>query len=196
MHRQKCHIERSRNTIKTNVTNVFDCDQTDIQLKKTMLVNFNTLPKDSKVWIYQCNRSFSDEELIQLKTQLDTFIEAWTAHGKDLESGYKIVYKRFIVIAINQKLNAATGCSIDASVNFIQQLEKQYNVDLMDKMNVSYKQGEFIAYKSLIDFKKMAQQKAISKNTIVFNNLVTNIAEFNENWEVPASESWHNRFIK
>ncbi|MBC3846443.1 ABC transporter ATPase [Winogradskyella echinorum] len=161
-----------------------------------MLVDFNTLPEESRVWIYQANRSFSDNEIIQLKEQLNTFIEAWTAHGKDLEAGYKIVYKRFIVIALNQNLNTATGCSIDASVHFIQELEKQYNVDLMDKMNVSYKQGEFIAYKPLIDFKKMAQQKAVSKNTIVFNNLVTNIAEFNNNWEVPASESWHSRFIK
>ena len=41
----------------------------------------------------------------------------------------------------------------------------------------------------------MAKQKAVSKNTIVFNNLVTNIVELNENWEVPASESWHNRFL-
>jgi len=161
-----------------------------------MLVDFNTLPEESRVWIYQANRSFSDDEIAQLKTQLDTFIEAWTAHGKDLQAGYKIVYRRFIVIALDQKLNVATGCSIDSSVNFIQQIEKQYNVDLMDKMNVSYKLGEFIAYKSLVDFKKMAKQKAVSKNTIVFNNLVTNIAEFNENWEVPASESWHNRFLK
>jgi hypothetical protein len=161
-----------------------------------MLVDFDTLPEESRVWIYQSNRSFSDDELIQLKEQLNTFIEAWTAHGKDLEAGYKIVYKRFIVLALNQNLNNATGCSIDSSVRFIQELEQQYNVDLMDKMNVSYKQGEFIAYKPLIDFKKMAQQKAVSKNTIVFNNLVNNIAEFNENWEVPASESWHSRFIK
>lgn len=161
-----------------------------------MLVDFNSLPEDSRVWIYQANRSFSDEEIEQIKTQLDTFINAWTAHGKDLEAGYKLLYKRFIVIAINQNMNAATGCSIDASVSFIQELEKQYNVDLMDKMNVSYKQGEFIAYKSLIDFKKMAQQKAVSKNTIVFNNLVNTIEDFNENWEVPASESWHNRFVK
>lgn len=161
-----------------------------------MLVDFDTLPEESRVWIYQANRSFSDEEIEQLKIQLNEFIESWTAHGKDLQSGYKIVYKRFIVIALNQNLNIATGCSIDASVHFIQQLEKQYNVDLMDKMNVSYKQGEFIAYKPLIDFKKMAQQKAVSKNTIVFNNLVNNIAEFKDNWEVPASESWHSRFVK
>jgi len=93
-------------------------------------------------------------------------------------------------------LNNATGCSIDASVHFIQDLEQKYNVDLMDKMNVSYKQGEFIAYKPLLDFKKMAKDRAISKGTIVFNNLVNNIAEFKDNWEVPASESWHSRFLK
>ena len=63
-------------------------------------------------------------------------------------------------------------------------------------MNVSYKQGGFIAYKPLLEFKKMAKEKAVSKNTIVFNNLVTTVAEFNENWEVPASESWHSRFVK
>ncbi|MFK7782345.1 ABC transporter ATPase [Psychroserpens sp.] len=161
-----------------------------------MLVDFNTLPEESRVWIYQANRSFSEQELSELKTKLDTFIENWTAHGSDLQSGYTIKYKRFIIIGLNQSLNQATGCSIDASVHFIQQIEKEYNVDLMDKMNVSYKQGEFIAYKPLLDFKKMAKDKAVSRNTIVFNNMVNNIAEFNENWEVPASESWHSRFLK
>ncbi|MCL8006062.1 ABC transporter ATPase [Gelidibacter japonicus] len=161
-----------------------------------MLVDFNTLPEESRVWIYQANRSFTDDEISEIKSKLDIFITNWTAHGADLQAGYLIKYKRFIVIAINQGLNAATGCSIDASVHFIQQLEKDYDMDLMDKMNVSYKQGDFIAYKNLLDFKKMAKEKAVSKNTIVFNNLVNNIAEFNENWEVPASESWHSRFIK
>lgn len=161
-----------------------------------MLVDFNTLPEESRVWIYQANRSFSDEEISEIEDRLNIFIENWTAHGSDLQSGFTIKYKRFIIIALNQNLNKATGCSIDASVHFIQQLEKDYNVDLMDKMNVSYKQGDFIAYKTLLDFKKMAKDNAVSKNTIVFNNMVTNIAEFNENWEVPASESWHSRFLK
>jgi hypothetical protein len=161
-----------------------------------MLVDFETLPEESRVWIYQANRSFTDAEIAEIELQLKVFIENWTAHGSDLKSGYNIVYKRFIVIALDQNLNMASGCSIDASVHFIQQLEKQYNVDLMDKMNVSYKQGDYIAHKSLLDFKKMAKDKAISKQTIVFNNLVNNIAEFKENWEVPASESWHSRFIK
>ncbi|SFN68790.1 hypothetical protein SAMN04487989_102438 [Bizionia echini] len=161
-----------------------------------MLVDFNTLPKDSRVWIYQANRTFTDIELQEMQSKLNTFIENWTAHGSDLQAGYTIKYKRFIVLALNQNMNKATGCSIDASVHFIQELEKEYDVDLMDKMNVSYKQGDFIAYKTLTDFRQMAKDRAVSKNTIVFNNLVNNIAEFNEHWEVPASESWHARFIK
>ena len=161
-----------------------------------MLVDFNVLPEESRVWIYQANRSFSDIEIEEISSKLDVFLKNWTAHGSDLQAGYKIVYKRFIVIGLNQQVSAASGCSIDASVHFIQQLEKEYQVDLLDKMNVSYKQGEFVAYKTLTDFRKMAKDRAVSKNTIVFNNLVTTVAEFNENWEVPASDSWHSRFIK
>lgn len=160
-----------------------------------MLVDFKTLPEESRLWIYQANRSFTESEIEEISTKINTFLENWSAHGSDLQAGFEIKYKRFIVIGLNQSTQAATGCSIDASVQFIQQLEKDYQVDLMDKMNVSYKQGEFIAYKSLSDFRQMAKDKAVSKNTIVFNNLVANIAEYKENWEVPASESWHNRFL-
>ena len=39
-------------------------------------------------------------------------------------------------------------------MRFIQSLEKEFEVDLMDKMNVSFKQGEFVAHKSLTDSEK------------------------------------------
>ena len=161
-----------------------------------MLIPFENLPDSSRVWIYQANRSFSDQELQEIKTQSEDFITQWTVHGSDLKASFEIRYKRFIIFGLDQELNMASGCSIDASVYFIQQLEKQYNVELLDKMNVSYKQGEFIAYKNLIDFRKMAKEKAVSPNTIVFNNLVNTKAEYLTDWEVPASESWHNRFLK
>ncbi|MET7030242.1 ABC transporter ATPase [Sediminicola luteus] len=160
-----------------------------------MLVEFNSLSETSRVWIYQASRSFNAEELEEVKAGLDQFIKEWTAHGSELKAGYEIRYNRFIVIALDQTNTTASGCSIDASVRFIQALEKKYDIDLLDKMNVSYKQGEFVAYKTLIDFKKMAKNKSVSKNTIVFNNLVTNKLEYENHWEVPAEESWHGRFM-
>lgn len=160
-----------------------------------MYVEFDTLPEDSRIWIYQSNRKFTDEEVAQIEGELKSFLENWAAHGSGLEASYQLKYNRFIIIAINQDTQAATGCSIDASVHFIQQLEQKYKVELLDKMNVTYRNGEHIAYKPLIDFKKMAKDKAVTANTIVFNNLVNTVGEWQDYWEVPAGESWHSRFF-
>lgn len=160
-----------------------------------MLVDFKTLPETARVWVYQASRSLSEIELEEITQSLNAFIQDWTAHGSDLKAGYDIRYKRFIIIGLNQEDTMASGCSIDASVHFIQALEKKYDIDLLDKMNVSYKQGEYIAYKTLIDFKKMVKAKSVSKKTVVFNNLVSNKYEYENHWEVPAEESWHARFM-
>ena len=165
------------------------------QIPFDMLVDFKSLPDSARIWIYQSNRSFSESELEELNESLSAFITQWTAHGSDLRAGFEIRYKRFIIIGLDQSLASASGCSIDASVHFIQGLEQKFSVDLLDKMNVSYKQGEFVAYKGLKEFKKMAKERAVSKNTIVFNNLVATKGEYEDAWEVPASESWHARFM-
>ena len=160
-----------------------------------MTVEFSSLPQTARIWIYQCNRSFTLDEIQEISNKLQTFLEGWTAHGADLKAAFEIRYKRFIVIGLDQNQQLASGCSIDASVNFIQQLETAFKVDLLDKLNVSYKQGDYIAYKPLKEFKKMVKDKAVSKNTIVFNHLVQTKAEYLDFWEVPAAESWHARFF-
>jgi len=160
-----------------------------------MYIPFENLPEESKIWIYQCNRKFSDDEVNQIENDLMTFVEDWSAHGTGLEASFVIKYNRFIILAVNQEVQMATGCSIDSSVGFIQSLEQKFSVDLLDKMNVTYKQGEHITHKTLTDFKRMAKEKAVSENTIVFNNLVNTVGEWHEYWEVPAIESWHSRFF-
>jgi chemotaxis regulatin CheY-phosphate phosphatase CheZ len=161
-----------------------------------MVSDFKTLSENSRIWIYQSNRSLTQQEKESIFKLIEDFLNNWKSHGVSLNSGFEIKYNRFIVIAQDQNTQIATGCSIDSMVHFIQKLEKQYNISLLDKLNVSYKQGDYIAYKSLKDFKKMVKDGAVSKNTIVFNNLVQTKLEYTNYWEVPAFESWHARFFK
>ena len=161
-----------------------------------MISDFKTLSENSRIWIYQSNRSLTQQEKESISILIEDFLNNWKSHGVSLNSGFEIKYNRFIVIAQDQNTQSATGCSIDSMVHFIQKLEKQYNISLLDKLNVSYKQGDYIAYKSLKDFKKMVKDGAVSKNTIVFNNLVQTKLEYTNYWEVPAFESWHARFFK
>jgi hypothetical protein len=81
--------------------------------------------------IYQSNRKFSDAEF-EIETDLQAFLENWAAHGTSLVSSYQLKYNRFIILAVDQDVQTATGCSIDSSVEFIQP-EKKYNVDLLTK---------------------------------------------------------------
>lgn len=160
-----------------------------------MYIPFEDLPLHSRIWIYQSSRKLSDAEIENMEEKTKEFVENWTAHDKALEASFITKYNRFLIIAVNQDIQKAAGCSIDSSVAFIQRLEEQYQIDLLDKMNVTYKTGEFIAFKTLIEFKQLAKSKSVSENTIVFNNLVNTIEEWQDFWEVPANESWHSRFF-
>ena len=62
-------------------------------------------------------------------------------------------------------------------------------------MNVAYKTDNEIEFTSLADFKNLLKSKSINGDTIVFNNLVSNIFEYNRNWETSIKNSWHSRFL-
>ena len=160
-----------------------------------MITSFSEMSKDSRVWVYQSNRKFITSELEILNSKILDFLKSWAAHGSEMLSSYQIKYDRFIIIALDETKTSASGCSIDSCVHFIQGLEKTFEVSLLDKMNVAFKQGEYITYKSIEDFKKLVSDRSVSKKTIVFNNLVVDIDDFNSNWEVPAISSWHSRFF-
>jgi len=161
-----------------------------------MLEPISSLPETARVWIYQSDTKLSEEQVTKATKDLTTFLEAWTAHGAALKAAFEIKYNRFITIALDQSQAAASGCSIDSQVRFIQSLQEELQLDLLDKMNVTYYQNDRIHYKTLLDFKKMVKDGAVGKNTIVFNNLVTNLGEYREYWEVPAKDSWHSRFLR
>ena len=118
-----------------------------------MTLPFNEMPANSRIWIYQSDRKLNDSELDQIKLKLTDFLKNWTAHGGDLKSSFEIKYNRFLIIALNEKSTKASGCSIDSCVHFIQKIEKDYGLNLLDKMNVAFKQGDYISYKSIVEFK-------------------------------------------
>ncbi len=160
-----------------------------------MLVDIDKLPDHSRIWLYQSDTKFTEAQVDKLQKDLSTFLTGWTAHGSSLHAGFEVKYDRFIVIALDQSEASASGCSIDSQVRFIQSLQEEFGVDLLDKMNVTYYQNDRVHYKPLLEFKKMAKDGAVGKNTVVFNNLVTTLGEYKTDWEIPAIDSWHSRFL-
>lgn len=160
-----------------------------------MLVPFNTLPNNARIWIYQANREFTENEIHEISKKAAAFIETWTRHGEDLKASYEIKYQQFLVLGVDESFNDVSGCSIDSSVRFIKATEQNFGIDLMNKLNIAFKIGENINTVSLAAFQQFVKEDKIDGETIVFNNMVQSKADYDTNWEVPASQSWHQRFI-
>jgi hypothetical protein len=160
-----------------------------------MLVDFNTLSEEAKVWIYPSSRKFYPQETDSLNEKLKAFVEVWKQDDEDFKASVELRYNRFIIFS-GEGNSALLNADIDTLVTFVLQLQAEYDVELLDRMNVCFKQGEYTQYKELKDFKKLIKNKAVTEKTIVFDNLVETKLELENHWEVPISESWYSRFLK
>jgi hypothetical protein len=160
-----------------------------------MFTEYKNLPNNSRVWIYQADREFTDTEIDFIASKAEDFINQWTRHGDDLKGSFTFKYNQFFVLAVDESFNNVSGCSIDSSVRFVQALEKELQLDLMNKMNITFKDNDTINLAKLSDFQRFVKEQKVTLETIVFNNMVNTKEDFENNWEIPAKESWHKRFL-
>jgi len=146
----------------------------------------------SKVWVYQSNREFTTSEVAEIQEKLDAFTAQWLAHGHQLKAKAEIIHNYFIVITVDETASNVTGCSIDASVRVLKEIEAQYNLDLFNRFNMAYMADDKVFSLNKEDFETLVSIKKITPETIVFNNMVQTLEEFETKWQVPFAPSWHN----
>jgi len=147
----------------------------------------------SKIWIYQSNRELTIAETAQLEPLLNQFAHSWTAHNQQLKAAAQTLYNRFIILLVDESQTGASGCSIDKSVHFITTLQKELNVDLFDRFNTAYYAGGQILSANREEFENLLKEGKVNSETIVFNNMVATLADFQTKWQVPFKNSWHAR---
>ena len=161
-----------------------------------MLVDFHSLPDHSKIWVYQSSRILNQEEQRQLIAKAEAFVSEWTAHQVDLKSGVQVVNGVFLVFAVDESFNGASGCSIDKKVAFIKQAEQLLSVDFFNRMNFTWEDdSQNVSISRLQDLDQLFASGSISENTLVYNNLVSNMQEFRDDWKVALGKSWMMQFV-
>lgn len=146
-----------------------------------------------RIWIYQSNRELSNEELALAEKKLQAFTEQWKAHGKELAARAEVRYNRFIILFLNEDLESASGCSIDSSVRFLKAIEDELGIDLFDRLQTAYFDGDDVKTASRGELEDLLANGKINENTRVFDNTVQNSKELAERWIVPMKDSWHGR---
>lgn len=153
-------------------------------------------PPHARVWVYQADRKLTEAEIAKASKVLMAFVADWKAHGTPLRAGFEIRYGRFVILAVDEGPQMATGCSIDASVGIVRKLENDLGIGLLNRMNVAYRQGNEIITCSLAEFEEKVKSGEVNENTLVFNNMVNTIEQLKTQWETPVNQSWHSRYLQ
>ncbi len=149
------------------------------------------ISENSRVWIYQSDRTFTNEEEQAIQRILNDFTTEWQAHGHALAALAEIYYHQFIVLSVDEQIAGATGCSIDKSVHLMKELESKFNINLFDRFRMAYRLGEEIINCSREEFEERIKKGIVDGRTLVFNNLISRRKELETSWNIPLADSWH-----
>jgi hypothetical protein len=157
-------------------------------------VNFDELPGHARLWVFAAERELSTEERARFLATVDTFLDNWQAHRHPLVSARDFRYDRFLLVAADEQAAGVSGCSIDALVREIKQLEGALGVRLVDHGPVLFRDGGRVVRVPRDEFATLARDGRVTPQTPVFDNTVTRVEDVRSGrWEGPASGSWHGR---
>lgn len=160
-----------------------------MNLEYRHLINAN-LADTSRVWIYQSNRLFSMQEALQIESELNEFTSGWTSHGTPVPAAGYLFFGQFIVLIADETEAAVSGCSTDKSVHFIQSLEQEYGVQLMDRTTLAFVVKDRLQLLPLPQLNYAIEHGYVGPATLYFNNLVSSLGELKKDWIIPAGRSW------
>ena len=160
-----------------------------------MVIEFDKISSHSPIWVFQSNKIL--DSLLVRKIELDiiNFLNNWTSHNLEIKSSYKILHGLFLIISVESNFSNPSGCSIDKLINFIKKINQLYDIDFLNRLNISYRDGNMVKLVDIAGFKKLILEGTITSDTIIFNNTLNIKAELNENWEIKASKSWCKKYF-
>ncbi len=155
------------------------------------VVAFETLPDSSRVWIFGADQPLADEGTKQLLDEVDRYLADWKAHGAPLTVARQWRDGRFLVVAVDQGTEGATGCSIDGLFRLIQGVEKKLGTNLVGGGRVFYRDDRAaVQAVPRAAIEGLVASGAITKDTVVFDTTHTDLGTFRTSFERRAKDSW------
>ncbi len=154
-------------------------------------MNWNDLPDDARVWVYQSNRILNDQEVALIRAESEKFVQSWNSHGTDLQAAIEVFNNLHIAVMVNENHYSASGCSIDKSVKFIQAIGDHLKVDFFDRLICAVTDGNDIQLVKAHDIKSIDSVE----NYELYDNLVSNKAQLKSEWKKPVPSTWVANFL-
>ena len=156
-----------------------------------------TLDDSARVWVHVSNRRMTSDEAHVVQSHLDEFVAGWQAHGASLTAQAAVVHGWMVLLAVDERPQQATGCSIDASVSALKQIASLHpsmvDLDVFDRMAVLHRPTSDTPWRRTPLSTFWAQRKAglVDDAEQVFDTTVSTLGALKTRGVVSMGASWH-----
>lgn len=154
------------------------------------------MPENARLWVYQADRPFTFQEEEAIRELTQHFVGQWAAHGQPLRAASSIEHHQFIILAVDESMHTASGCSIDASVGLIREIQDRFQVNLLDRTKIAFLIDGKVTLVPMTQLKDAINTGQIDAQTKVFNNAIDKASEWKAHWLQPAGETWMKRYFQ
>lgn len=161
------------------------------------LVPFDSLPDEARLWVFAASREPDATDTRLLLDSMRRFVGEWTAHRQDLAAGIDWREGRFLLIAVDESVAGASGCSIDALTGHLRRLGAELNLDLLDSAAVWLRDSaRNIRALSRAEFSDMAARGEVTGSTMVFDLTLARLGDVRRGLlERTAGSAWHSSLL-
>ncbi len=159
-----------------------------------MYIPFQEMPGQARIWVYQASRSLLAPELDQIKQILTQSCQNWEAHGAPLQASFEIKYNQVIIVAVNEAMNAASGCSIDASTRWFKSLGETLQVDFFSR-DVAVVREEQVELLALGQLKSAVDAGLLTPEDQIITPLLQSVEQYRNQWLSTADQSYLKRYF-
>jgi hypothetical protein len=160
-----------------------------------MYIPFNEISDSARVWVYQASRPLNQHELDAINTYLTREMAAWAAHGEALQGSFDVRFHQVFVVAVDEQVNQASGCSIDASMRWFKELGAAMNIDFFDR-SCAVVQGEGLTLIPLLEIKKAVLEGILKSDSMVIPLQTADVSAYRADWVVPATATWLAKYFQ
>jgi hypothetical protein len=156
-----------------------------------MYLPIEQMPDHSRVWVYQANRPFSASEIQAIENYLTPALTQWAAHGAGLNASFEIRFQQVIVIAVDETINAASGCSIDASTRWFKEMGAALGIDFFDRSTAIVEGDEVI----LLPLTALKNNPLLTPSKDVIPLQTESLGAYRSGWLQRADSTWLKRYF-
>lgn len=160
-----------------------------------MFIPFEELSPNARVWIYQLDRKIDEQDRKTIEDAVKKFCNQWEAHGAPLKTSYQIAHNHFLVLAVDEDVASASGCSIDGSVRVLKEIGARLNLNFFDRTLAAFLINDSVVTYPIAELKELFSSGTLNSSVLAFDNLVASKAMYLKNWKVPVNQSWLAKYL-